>query len=218
MTTRTTTDTQRTHFRLHPTLALALVAGLVATGCSSSSAEDDQSEAGSEKETAAGWFQENCPAELINLDRGDEEGASSDKAMTAGPLHVPAGAADTDQPLRYLEYDEMAESFQVIEEMGGDDTICFTQDLSSDDELVKPGDTPVDGSREDVVGFTKVRTPDYPDGVWIDWQFVSLDQAYRLDVDDSCAAEWYPAADLIDEEDAPLGEDQGNDVINPEMC
>lgn len=176
-----------------------LVGALAASGCAAGQSAEEQ--APDPKE----WFAQECPAQTAQVREADPStqeptGAVVGTALVQGAIRAPAGLESSAESIRYLRLDEMSHDLVPLGEMAAGEVVCFEQDLRLPERRLD-ADTPVRGEAWDGgEHFTRVRTPEHPQGVWIDWKFSGVKTApggFMVGEDTAaCAEEWSAAVDI----------------------
>lgn len=198
----------------------ALVGTLAVSGC----AADELA-----AEPLREWFAQECPARTAQVRQADPEtqqptGEAVGTALVQGAIRAPAGLASSTESIRYLRLDEMADVLVPAGEMQAGEVICFEQELRATDHRLD-SDTPVHGTAwEGGEHFTKVRTPEHPEGIWIDWKFSGVQTApggfLVGETGEACAGEWSAALDITPAAEGAVEEESiiPLNVSGPEDC
>lgn len=184
--------------RTHPALVTIIIsaAAFSLASCGSDPGPDDKA-----------WFNDNCPtqtADVRDVDKGEFVGDSLGKAIVQGPMKPPANVEDDSEAVGLYTLNEASGKMTEEGQVATGDVFCMepATDESSNSESVDIGD--IDGSLhaeadEYTVDFTKLRSPKYPDGIWIDRHTSDLPTA--IDVDDApnqCELNWWTSSDFLD--------------------
>jgi hypothetical protein len=190
------------HTRRMTGLAAVSAAALAVGGCASGEPEAAPQPT---KTDSSAWFAQNCPAQVAPVREADPAtqrplGQPVGTALVQGAIRPPAALGASAETIRYLRFDEMADELVPAGQVQADDLICFEQGLRAPDRRLD-SDTPVRGAGW--VGgehFTQVRTPQHPDGVWIDWKFPGVESAPGAfmvgDAGAACPGDWSAALDV----------------------
>lgn len=153
------------------------------------------------------WFDENCPtttAEVHDVDKGEMVGDSLGQAIIQGPLKPPSNVEDDAEAIGLYSYNESSEKMTEEGQVAEGDRFCLEPaiDDSDNSESVDIGNIESDlhaNEDEYTVDFTKLRSPKYPDGIWIDRHTSDLPTAISTnDAANECELNWWTAPDLID--------------------
>lgn len=179
------------------TLATAAALLFSATGLTACSGSDDSK-----------WFAENCATKTATIQERPGE-----LAIISGPLAPPAALEDSSLKLGYFTYDELNESMKQEDSLEVGDTICLDRTLESDNTRWKSVETTkIEGEAKDETldstDFTFVRSPKYPDGIWINQFSGDLDDSYEISdlTGEKCANQWWPTVTKEEAEAASASE------------
>lgn len=169
------------------------------------------------------WFEENCPTALSdvheNLDQDEPSGEVIGQAMTQGAITPPADL-DSSEYARIGLYsqDDLSGAMTLEEEISSEDAFCLEPAIGQGDnhQRVDTREAEIEGDLHgDVyeVNFTLVRSPDYPEGIWMGLDQSGLPKAIEITepMPEECALEWWAADETL--EDAGEGEPVANFVV-----
>lgn len=182
------------------TMKAAALAGVLVLTATTAACGSDSGQA---------WFEDNCQAQTADVYKkvdpatGELSGDVTGKAMTQGAIHPPAGLTESTARIGLFSYDENSEKMVQEGELESSDLVCFEQSLGNQDREKKVDRADIEGELnqdEWTTQFTKVRSPDYPEGIWVAHDFgMSSYLGAGFDVDGDwgeCAKEWAPATDI----------------------
>lgn len=174
---------------------------LVLSGCAAGGASGPEADDGG----VGAWFEQHCPGQGAEVREADPETQESvgdlvGTAMVQGAIRPPSSVGSKAEVIRYLDLEESTDELVPVGEVQSGDVVCFEQGLRAPERRLG-ADTPVRGAAWDgSLLFTKVRSPEYPDGVWIDWKFSGVETAPGAFLVDGsgveCAGEWTAAVDM----------------------
>lgn len=216
--------------------ATGLLAALALTACGDDPETTEEPEAAEPDHTE--WFTENCPAEVNNIREdydttGDDmipEGDVVGEAMLQGAIRPPAALDNSTEEIGLYTYDELSEEMVLETTATSDDLFCFDQGIATerDDRQIRVDSHQITGEAHDEdsdQSFTELRSPDYPDGIWVPINFTSMSESRGggFEVSEEwgeCSLEWSPATDITPVDDAPEAEREvvGTSVISPDDC
>ena len=156
------------------------------------------------------WFDENCSTEISDvhetINQGQPAGAVIGEAMTQGPIHPPANLSDSEHArIGLYHYDELSGAMELEREVTSDDVFCLEPEIH-DPERRQTIDTRAAEVEGDLHGdvyeadFTMVRSPEFPDGIWMGLHSSGLPRGIHVteDMPEECALEWWAVTDEID--------------------
>lgn len=140
------------------------------------------------------WFNQNCAVQTANVIEEPEK-----KAVIQGPIAAPADLDASSLHVGYYTYDELNSSMKQVEPAKAGDTICLERETGKDgarSESIDFAKIEDDHTREQYGSedFTFVRTPKFPDGVWINQFNGDISGAYAVDdlTSEPCGNQWWP--------------------------
>lgn len=172
-----------------------------------------------------GWFDENCATEVSDIhdavEQGHPQGDALGEAVTQGPIHPPADLDNSEyEHIGLYAQDDLSGAMELEREVSSEDVFCLEPEIRDAErsQTIDTRDSEVEGDLHgDVyrVDFTRVRSPEYPDGIWIGLHRSDLPQAIEPEEDmpQECAREWWVAAEEIDLNAAGQGEPVGSHAV-----
>lgn len=165
-------------------IATAAAIILAATGLTACSTSNDSK-----------WYAENCTTQTATIQERPGE-----HAITAGPLAAPAALENSNQKIGYFTYDELNDGMKQEAPLEAGDTICLDQTIDSDNTRQKTIDTPkiegeINQAQYDTIDFSFVRSPKYPEGIWINQYSGDISGGYAVSdlSDEKCDNQWWPS-------------------------
>lgn len=155
------------------------------------------------------WFKDNCPtqtADVRDVDKGEFVGDPLGKAIVQGPLKPPTNVEEDTEAVGLYTYNETSEQMTEEGQVAAGDRFCLEPaiDEADNSESVDIGNVDSDfhsSGDENTVDFTKLRSPKYPDGIWIDRHTSDLPTAISADeAGNECELNWWTSSDLLDPE------------------
>lgn len=177
------------------------------------------------------WYEENCAVEVSDVreqfEQGEPTGEVIGEAMTKGPIKPPAGIEDSEHAaIGLYTYDELSDAMELEGEVDSDDTFCLEPEYRDQERRMSldpsrsmiEGDLHATGYEE--VEFTKLRSEDYPEGIWVGLGIDQLPQSIEIsdNMPEQCELQWWSAQGL-DFSAAAKGEDKtGSTLVKAEQC
>lgn len=163
---------------------------------------------------AEAWFTENCSAQVSDVytdfDFYDEpRGEPIGQAFTQGAIRPPSDLDESAASIGIYSYDEAAETATHEEDASADDLFCLEPSIL-DDGWMMLRSTQVDGPAGEAgeeVTLARLRSPEHPDGVWVEYDYSSKMGWDTETAGEECATDWSPATDITPIEDAAESEE-----------
>lgn len=187
------------------TAALTAIGALLLATTSCSSGADEQA-----------WFEDNCSTKTAKVtavnDQGQTTEETSGEAAVQGPINPPAGLDDSSARIGMYTYDELDESMTYEEDVTSDSVFCMEPSVE-DEERSKTieaanisGDLHEDLARGD---FTKLRSPEHPDGIWLNLHRSDIPEGISLSEDstEQCGESWWLDTDRADLDNAEAADE-----------
>jgi len=201
-----------------PVLAIGVVVAAILSACSSEGQAD------------SAWYEKNCDVEVSDVrekfEQGEPTGEVIGEAMTQGPITPPAGLNDSEHAqIGLYTYDELADAMELEREVEPDDTFCLEPAIRDKDNRMSldPSRSVIEGNLHDEgyeeVDFTKLRSEEYPEGIWVGLGIDQLPQSIEVsdNMPEQCDLQWWSAKGL-DFTTAKKGEDTTSAVIRADEC
>lgn len=177
--------------------AIFILAATALTACSTGN--NDTNPAGNDADASGNdvkWYAENCATQTSTIQERPGE-----LAVSAGPLAAPAALDNSNLKIGYFTYDELNDGMKQEAPLEAGDTICLDRTIRDDADRQKTVDSfkiegDVDQAQYDNMNFSYVRSPKYPDGIWINQFFDDISRTYAVSdlSDQKCDNQWWPTA------------------------
>ena len=145
-------------------------------------------------------------ADVRDVDKGEFVGDPLGKAIVQGPLKPPTNVEEDTEAVGLYTYNETSEQIpkraKSQQETASASSPRLTRQTTRNPSDIGNIDSDFHSSGdENTVDFTKLRSPKYPDGIWIDRHPSDLPTAISADeAGNECELNWWTSSDLLDPE------------------